>query len=125
MTLTLFYHLVFIHGLWYAPFYCWLLLVSAWARRMAFLWALIPVLVLNALEEVVLNTTHIAHILTYRALGTPGGHSPLQPGHMSMDPLDTLPPAQMFAAPGLWIGLLFAAICLVLAARLRRQRDPI
>ena len=31
--LMLLYHLVTAHMLWYAPFYAWLLLVSAWARR--------------------------------------------------------------------------------------------
>src|SRR2546422_9977936 len=39
MSLALLYHLVAVHGLWYAPIFGWLLLVSAWARRAAFLWA--------------------------------------------------------------------------------------
>src|SRR5205814_7704955 len=39
---VLFYHLVFGHGLWWAPFWGWLLMVSAWARRAAFLWAALP-----------------------------------------------------------------------------------
>jgi ABC-2 type transport system permease protein len=38
----LLYHLVTVHMLWYAPLYAWLLLVSAWARRMPFLWAVLP-----------------------------------------------------------------------------------
>jgi ABC-2 type transport system permease protein len=42
MTATLAFHLVGIHGLWFAPVYAWLLLVSAWARRMPFLWAVLP-----------------------------------------------------------------------------------
>ncbi len=29
-------------ALWYAPIYAWLLLISAWARRAAFLWAALP-----------------------------------------------------------------------------------
>ena len=32
MSMGLLYHLVTVHALWYAPFYGWLLLVSAWAR---------------------------------------------------------------------------------------------
>src|SRR5262249_44470584 len=31
--LMLLHHLLIVHGLWYAPVYGWLLLVSAWARR--------------------------------------------------------------------------------------------
>ena len=40
--LMLLYHFITIHGLWYAPIYGWLLLVSAWARRAPFLWAGLP-----------------------------------------------------------------------------------
>ena len=39
MSLMLFFHLVAIHGLQFAPVYGWMLLVSAWARRAALLWA--------------------------------------------------------------------------------------
>jgi ABC-2 type transport system permease protein len=122
MTVTLFNHLIFIHGLWYAPFYCWLLLVSAWARRMAFLWAVIPVLTLNALEKVALNTSHFASILSYRLLGAP--HHAHSAGYVSMDPLDTAPAMELLATPGLWIGLIVAAIFLAMAVRLRRYREP-
>ena len=34
--LMLLYHFLTVHGLWYAPIYGWLLLVSAWARRAPF-----------------------------------------------------------------------------------------
>ena len=37
--LMLLYHLVTVHALWYAPIFGWLLLVSAWARRVPILWA--------------------------------------------------------------------------------------
>ena len=37
MSLMLLYHLVTVHSLWHAPIYGWLLLVSGWARRAAFL----------------------------------------------------------------------------------------
>ena len=123
MTLTLLNHLVFLHGLWYAPFYCWLLLVSAWAPRMAFLWAVIPVLTLHALEKVALNTSHFASILSYRILGAPSHHA-LTTGRVSMDPLDTLSAGEFLALPGLWIGLMVAAIFLALTVRLRRYREP-
>lgn len=36
MSMGLFYHLFTVHVLLHAPFYCWFLLVSAWARRAAF-----------------------------------------------------------------------------------------
>lgn len=124
MSLTLFYHLLAIHGFWYAPFYCWLLLVSAWAKRMAFLWAVIPVLTLNALEHVAFNTSHFAHVLSDRMMDARGA-AVVSPGHMSMGPLDVMPLGRLLSAPGLWIGLIVSAIFLVLAVRLRRYREPI
>ena len=47
MSLMLFFHLMAIHGLQYAPVYCWMLLVSAWARRAALLWAFLPPLAIS------------------------------------------------------------------------------
>src|ERR1700693_1365557 len=44
MSLVLLYHLVTVHVLWHAPIYAWLLLVSGWARRAVFLWAVLPVI---------------------------------------------------------------------------------
>src|SRR6266849_1251595 len=41
-SLMLLYHIVTVHGLWYAPLYGWLLLVSAWAPRAPFIWAFLP-----------------------------------------------------------------------------------
>src|SRR6266496_4409666 len=47
MSLLLLYHLVTVHALWPAPIYAWLLLVSGWARRAAFLWAVLPLLAIG------------------------------------------------------------------------------
>ncbi len=41
-ALGLLYHMVTVHILWYAPIYCWMLLISAWARRAALVWAVLP-----------------------------------------------------------------------------------
>ena len=45
------YHLVTVHMLWYAPLYCWLLLISAWSRRTPFLWAVLPPFARGHLRE--------------------------------------------------------------------------
>src|SRR5450755_4029453 len=39
-------------ALWHAPIYGWLLLVSAWARRTTFLWAVLPPLALCIVEKI-------------------------------------------------------------------------
>src|SRR3954471_11114756 len=38
------YHLLVLHSLGFAPLYAWLLLVSGWAKRLAFLWAALPLI---------------------------------------------------------------------------------
>lgn len=73
MSLMLLYHLVAIHALWYAPLYAWLLLVSSWARRAAFLWAALPLLVIGVVEKIAFNTSYLAAMLQYRLTGGPKG----------------------------------------------------
>jgi ABC-2 type transport system permease protein len=41
------FHLVAFHGMWWAPFWGWFLLCSAWARRAPLLWAALPPLVIG------------------------------------------------------------------------------
>ncbi len=65
----LFKHIFFLHVLWYAPIYCWLLLVSAWAKRATFLWAVIPPLSIGVFEKITFNTTHFGNLMKYRFTG--------------------------------------------------------
>ncbi|HTZ46954.1 MAG TPA: ABC transporter permease [Verrucomicrobiae bacterium] len=117
----LFYHILTIHVLWHAPFYCWFLLISAWARRTPFLWAFLPPITIAIVEKALFNTQHFWHYLMYRLAGrmeamSTGADSTLLGGHLT--------PLRFLCTPGLWFGLLFAAACLFAAARLRRYRDP-
>ena len=70
MWQMLFFHLVGGHGLWYAPIYAWLLLVSAWARRAPLLWAVLPPLAIGAVEKIAFNTSHFAAILQHLQSGS-------------------------------------------------------
>jgi ABC-2 type transport system permease protein len=123
MSVMLLYHLVAVHALWWAPLWGWLLLVSAWARRAAFLWATLPLLAIGILEKIAFNTSHFAAMLQYRFLGGPEDVASSGNG-ISMA---SLTPAlgHFLTSPGLWIGLAFAAACLAAAVRLRRYREPI
>jgi ABC-2 type transport system permease protein len=127
----LLYHLVTVHVFWYAPIYSWLLLVSAWARRAAFLWAVLPPLVIGFVEKITFNTTHFAFWVAYRFSGPEDFNFSVSPGlsasagGMSMTGMTSLDPGKFFSAPGLWIGLAAAAAFLFAAARLRRYRGPI
>jgi ABC-2 type transport system permease protein len=123
MWFGLLYHLVTIHGLWHAPFYAWLLLVSAWARRAPFLWAFLPPLAIGVFEKVVFNTSHFASWLLYHLAGGPETYT--MSGTMPLYPEAHLTPLRFLLNPGLWIGLAVTAAFLAAAARLRRYREPI
>jgi ABC-2 type transport system permease protein len=122
MSMLLLYHLFTVHVLWEAPIYAWLLLASAWARRAAFLWAVLPPFAVGVLEKMLFNTSHFVHMLEYRLSG--GLEAVTASDTMPMNPMTHLTPFRFFGAPGLWIGLCLAAIFLAAAVRLRRYRGP-
>jgi ABC-2 type transport system permease protein len=124
MSLMLLYHLLTVHALWYAPIFGWMLLVSAWARRATFLWAVLPLLAIGVVEKFAFHTAHFAAMLGYRLSGPEAFHV-TPPGSAPIHRLMTLDPGKFLSAPGLWIGLGFAVIFLAAAVRLRRYREPI
>jgi ABC-2 type transport system permease protein len=125
MSLLMLYHIVTAHALWPAPVYCWLLLVSGWARRAAFLWAALPVVAIAGVEKIAFNTQHFATLVARRLIGdsAPSGYMPRQ--IFPTDPMTHIMPASFLSSPSLWIGLAIAAAFLVAAVRLRRAQGPI
>jgi ABC-2 type transport system permease protein len=116
--------------LWAAPVYGWLLLVSGWARRATFLWAVLPWLAICIVEKIAFNTAHFAHLLGRRVFGSHenafvvvqqphGTHFPV------IDQLTQLAPLKFLSTPGLWVGLLFAAAFVAATVQLRRYRGPL
>jgi len=125
MTPVLLYGLA-VHALWHAPLYAWLLLVSSWARRMPFLWAVLPPLALGAFEKVAFQTSYVCSLLQYRVTGAMGEAFSARTGaHGLVIRLSGLDPLRFLSSPGLWIGLLAAGAFLAVAARMRRYREPI
>jgi len=119
---VLLYHLLTVHGLWYAPLYGWLLMVSAWAPRAPFIWAFLPPFVICGVERVAFNTSNFLMLLQERLAG-PG--DAMAPHSAPKDFMATLIPDHFFSTPGLWIGLALSAVFLFVAVRLRRYRGPI
>jgi len=124
VSLIVLYHFLTVHGLYYAPIYGWLLMVSAWAPRAPFIWAFLPPFVVVVVEKMAFNTSYFLTVLEHRLAG-PQASASMAPGNGPMDPLATLIPVKFFSVPGLWIGLAVAAAFLVVAVRLRRSRGPI
>jgi len=116
-------------ALWQAPVFGWLLLVSGYARRATFLWAVLPWLAVAAIEKVAFNTTYFAQMLGDRMASyehafvvvkyPKGAHVPI------VDRLTQLDPLKFLTSPGLWIGLVIAAGFLIATIRLRRYRGPL
>jgi ABC-2 type transport system permease protein len=124
MSLMLLYHILTVHGLWYAPIYGWLLLVSAWAPRAPFIWAFLPPFVIWGVEKIAFSTSHFLGMLQYRLTGPEPSTTTARSGNL-MEMMSALTPVQFFSTPGLWVGLAVAAIFLAAAVRLRRYREPI
>ena len=129
MQLVLLYGLIVL-ALWHAPIYAWLLLVSGWARRAAFLWAVLPPVAIGVFEWIAFHTSYFGSLMHDRVGGFAAHAFALrQPGNAPVDPhfipLTLIAPGKFLSTPGLWLGLAVAAIFLALAVRLRHYREPI
>ena len=118
-SLIVLYGLVAI-ALWHAPIYGWALLVSGWVRRATFLWAILPLLAISFFEKITFNTSHFASMLKDRVLGfAPEAFA------FHAHTVPQLTPGRYLSTPGLWLGLVFAAVFIAAAIRLRRYRGPL
>jgi ABC-2 type transport system permease protein len=116
---------IIVLALWHAPVYGWLLLVSAWSRRTAFLWAVLPVAAVSALEKIAFNTSYFGKWIGYRLFGGVTRAFAFRSAHGGIDSLAQLRPGTFLSTPGLWIGWIAAAAFLAAAVCLRRNREPI
>jgi ABC-2 type transport system permease protein len=126
IALSLFYGAV-VMSLWYAPIYGWLLLVSSWARRAPFLWAILPPLAIAVVEGIAFHTHATMSLITTR-LG--GGFAAAFSMSSSGDEaasygLPHLEAGRFFTSPDLWVGLLIAAGFVAAAVWMRRRGEPI
>ena len=122
ISFVLLYHLLTVHGLWYVPLYGWMLMVSAWAPRAPFIWAVLPPFAICGLEKIAFNTSYCLNWLGSRLAGPADGAAARSAQH---DFMATLIPNHFFTEPGLWTGLAVGAAFLFAAVRLRRYRGPI
>jgi ABC-2 type transport system permease protein len=121
--------------LWYAPIAGYLLLVSSWARKNVFLWAVLPPVSLMALEGFFQHSAHVAQFIAWRFTGFVQllhlDPSALNVGmrnkeedipHVT-DVLAQLDMSGMFLNTEVWVGVAVAAALVFAAIRLRRYRD--
>lgn len=120
-SLILLYGVICI-ALWHAPIYGWLLLVSGWVRRAAFLWAVLPLIAISFFEKITFNTSHFAGMVWNRIIGFAPKAFALH-GHAIGSAIPT--PLEYFKTLDLWIGLAFAIAFIAAAIRLRRYRGAL
>ena len=114
-------------SLWLAPVYGWLLLVSSWARRGPFLWAVLPPLAVCVIEHLAFKSNLFTAALIDRLTGA-DEHAFVassSTAHTAPAGVTQIDLAGFIASPGLWGGLIVAAACLAACVWLRRRREPI
>lgn len=112
--------------LWHAPIFAWLLLVSAWARRVPFIWAVAPLAAIAIIEHLAFGGASDPDLMKHRFTGGfSGAFTVGSRGEGPVTRLADLDPARLFGQPDVWIGLVVAALFLFAAVRLRRSRGAI
>jgi ABC-2 type transport system permease protein len=129
-------YVLLVQALWFAPVYGYLLLVSAWAKRMTFLWAVLPPALIALVERISFGTHHFLDMIAHRlALMTQSGAFRFDPtmlqrgGPEKMEfpanLFELMNPIGLFSNPYFWAGLVVAAGFVVGAIWLRRYREPL
>jgi ABC-2 type transport system permease protein len=114
---------VFALALWYAPIWGWLLLISGFARRAPFLWAVLPPLALSVIEGLAFGTSYVSDLIKYRMGGFDQAFTVHAAGkYMIGQP--QIDAVRFLSTPGLWTGLAVAAAFLAAAVWQRRYREP-
>ena len=112
--------------LWYLPIAGYLLVVSVWARKNAFLWAVLPWAAMLLIELMITQTTYVLHFLGDRF----GGYARIIGDNVRADPdLDKMV-STSYALMGrvygdyhIWVGAIVGVALIYAAVRIRRYRD--
>ena len=124
MWMLMSYHILTNHSLWPFPIYCYLLLVSAWARRAPLLWAALPILAIAGVERLIFHTTHVSMMVFSRLFGEAPTVAPSPHEMFPTNPMTQTTVGTFLSSPGLWLGLAVSAVFLVAAIRVRRYQVP-
>jgi ABC-2 type transport system permease protein len=118
---------LFAFSLWWAPIWGWLFLVSVWAKRMTFVWAVVPPIGLVVFERLAFGTSYVNDVISERLNGWGEAAFIAHTRHIPLSDAGLPGPDLIgfFASPGLWIGFVVAAALFYATVRLRRRADPI
>lgn len=112
--------------LWYLPLAGYLMVVSVWARKNAFLWAVLPWVAILIVEGLIMNSGHFAAFLGDRF----GGYAKIMAfdGPKDLDATNLVGGAyhfigKVFADMEIWVGAVVGIVLIGVATRIRRYRD--
>ena len=108
-------------------------MLSAWARKLVFLWAIVPLAAIPALEGVFFQTNNVAQFIGRRFVGfVPAMHLNESAFNMGNHGVAAPRISEVLAAvdvPGVllsseaWLGMAAAAAMIYVTIRIRRYRD--
>jgi ABC-2 type transport system permease protein len=113
--------------LWYLPIAGYLMVVSVWSRKNAFLWAVLPWVALMILEGLIMRSGHhIAEFIIDRFGGFATimafrGRDDLEPDNLVGGVYEHI--GRVFADWEIWVGALAGIALIAVATRIRRYRD--
>lgn len=129
LTWTILPYGLVMNALWDLPFYGWLLLVSAWARRATFVWAVGPWLALMLVELMFTGGKGGGPIATMIGDRVFGGFSRAYTiagqKNVAITSLSQVDPMRFLGDPSFWAGLAVGAAFLAACVWLRRRQDPL
>lgn len=113
-------------SLWLSPLWGWCMLASSWAKRVAFLWAALPILMLVIAEGILFKSSRFIEVVSnHIAQGFVLQNGFI--GEASDDEIfnqsDIISISDVFTNNHFWIGLLIAAVFIAGAIYTRRFRD--
>jgi ABC-2 type transport system permease protein len=120
-------------ALWYVPVAGYLLLISVWARRNAFLWSILPWPTLMLVEKMFLDSGHVAEFLGQRLAGFAQkldiasdkfqDHGPENEMPVMREVFDAISYSGLFGSAELWVGVVAGSALVYAAVRIRQLRD--
>ncbi|UTA49045.1 hypothetical protein L1F30_05720 [Simiduia sp. 21SJ11W-1] len=111
-------------ALWSLPFFAWLMVCSAAAKRSPFLLALLPPVVLMLAEQIIFGSKLLVGAISARIPGVSiddNGYS----GYVRFTDTGISPMGEFLASPSLWVGLIVAAGLIYATIWLRNHRYEI
>ena len=123
------------HVFWFAPIYAWLIFVSAAARRLPFLWAILPPALVALCEYFAFGSRTFLGILGHRFAFLTQSHAfGIDPSNLMQGPeraqvprdfVALASPVDFLVNPWLWVGLAIAGALVAGAIWVRRYREPL